>query len=52
VRMGTVPCSRNIRVFLQPGLQNANEIHLVAPTGLDHDASAFELEFEGLALAA
>jgi hypothetical protein len=25
---------------------------LVAPTGFDHDASAFELEFEGLALAA
>ena len=25
---------------------------LVAPTGFDHDASALELEFEGLALAA
>jgi hypothetical protein len=27
-------------------------IEVVAPTGFDHDASAFELEFEGLALAA
>jgi len=25
---------------------------LVAPTGFDHDATVFELEFEGLALAA
>jgi len=35
VRMGTVPRSRNIQVFLKPGPQNANEIHLVAPTGFD-----------------
>ena len=27
-------------------------LRLVAPTGFEHDASAFELEFEGLALAA
>ena len=31
---------------------NINENNLVAPTGFDHDASAFELEFEGLALTA
>jgi hypothetical protein len=29
-----------------------HEITVVAPTGFDHDASAFELSFEGLALAA
>ena len=29
-----------------------HEITVVAPTGFDHDASAFELAFEGLALAA
>ena len=29
---------------------NINKNNLVAPTGFDHDTSAFELEFEGLAL--
>src|SRR5438552_1378823 len=35
VTMGTDPGSRSIRVFLKPGPQNANEIHLVAPTGFE-----------------
>jgi hypothetical protein len=32
--------------------ENHDRITVVAPTGFGHDASAFELKFEGLALAA
>ena len=32
--------------------ENSRDVNVVAPTGFDHDASGFELEFEGLALAA
>jgi hypothetical protein len=55
-RSTTRGSKRGIHIPPPRGMKFRGEKHhritVVAPTGFDHDASVFELEFEGLALAA